>query len=263
MPYDNEDDIDDDREDSREDDGQGAERGSDRRLYDKAREFDELRSRGQALEERIARQETRQYYEEKHKLEKNIEEAEHEARLAEEVLARAIAEANGDDAAKALRFRDDALERVRELAYRKRQADEYEENLKRAPPKKTTDPVVNKLAKGWISKNPWYDVNGGDEDSRLVLEIDTRLANEGFVPRTELYWKELDKRVRKNLPHRFEAERREEEKKRRHLERLENSTISKERKEALQLAGVWDDPDLRKKYISGYKKWDKENRTNE
>jgi hypothetical protein len=140
------------------------------------------------------------------------------------------------------------------------------------------------------------------------------LAQEGYVPRTELYWKELDKRVRRNLPHRFESQGRlsaddqdteddddDQEQalssrsranhakgkvrtnetddtdsvstlrgakkgppvgnKREHAPASTRKEIyiSKERKQALIEAGVWDDPVLRTKYVKQYQKWDKEN----
>ena len=277
-------------------------------------EMDFLRKRNEELERRMLTQEMRANRQDHYTVEQKIAEAEKEARLAEEVMAKAIAEANGDDAARALRFRDEALDKIRQLSYERENIKKTEDSAKQ--PKNVADPVVNSYAKDWISKNPWYDVNGGDEDSRIVLEIDTRLAAEGYVPRTELYWKELDKRVRRNLPHRFESKGRlssddqdsedyddDEDssasiRARSHSAKGKNRTdetddsdsvssprgakkgppvgnkrehapastrkeiyISKERKEALIAAGVWDDPVLRTKYVKQYQKWDKENAT--
>ena len=277
-------------------------------------EMDFLRKRNEELEKRMLTQEMRAHRQDHYSVEQRIAEEEKNARLAEEVMAKAIAEANGDDAARALRFRDEALDKIRQLAYERENLKRTEESAKQ--PKNVADPVVNGYAKSWISKNPWYDVNGGDEDSRIVLEIDTRLAAEGYVPRTELYWKELDRRVRRNLPHRFESSSRSSAqsddsedydddedfsaptrsrtntakgKNRQdgaddsdsvssprgakkgppvgnNREHAPASTrkeiyISKERKEALIAAGVWDDPVLRTKYVKQYQKWDKENAT--
>ena len=267
-------------------------------------EMDFLRKRNEELEKRMLTQEMRANRQDHYTVEQKINEAEREARLAEEVMAKAIAEANGDDAAKALRYRDEALEKIRQLSGERESIKKQEEVVKQ--PKTVADPVVNSYAKNWISKNRWYDVNGGDEDSRIVLEIDTRLAQEGYVPRTELYWKELDKRVRRNLPHRFESDQGLDDDEDEPIARKANPNarkstlredsadyedtssaprgakkgppvgnnrehapastrkeiyISKERKEALIAAGVWDDPVLRTKYVKQYQKWDKENAT--
>ena len=267
-------------------------------------EMDFLRKRNEELEKRMLTQEMRSHRQDHYTVEQKIAEAEREARLAEEVMAKAIAEANGDDAAKALRFRDEALDKIRALSNERETLKRQEEVVKQ--PKNIQDPVVNNLAKSWISKNSWYDVNGGDEDSRIVLEIDSRLAQEGYVPRTELYWKELDRRVRRNLPHRYESDEDFDDDEDESATRKTNSSasrskvrqneasdegqpsatrgakkgppvgnnrehapastrkeiyISKERKEALIAAGVWDDPVLRTKYVKQYQKWDKENAT--
>jgi hypothetical protein len=265
-------------------------------------EMEFLRKRNEDLEKRIMAQEMRAHRQDHYTVEQRIAEAEREARLAEEVLAKAVAEANGDDVTKALRFRDEALNKIRELSG-ERERLKYEEDNQKTQ-KTVADPVVNSYAKEWIRKNSWYDVNGGDEDSRIVLEIDQRLANEGYVPRTEAYWKELDKRVRANLPHRYANDEtfdddeddsddyvattgkrsresgRQTERERENSaanrgakkgppigqsrEHAPNSTrkeiyITKERKEALIQAGVWDDPVLRQRYIKQYQSWDRDN----
>ena len=245
------DDDDDELDDSLEDDSSSSE---DKRLGNRDDyAVDELRQQNERLAQRVAAQEWREFQERKQAVAARYEEAKNEIRTAEDYLAKAIAEANGDDAATALRFRDDVRNRQRELEREYRQLEQTEKSAQQAAPQRQTDPATNKHAKEWVKKHSWYDVNGRDEDSRLVLEIDTRLAAEGYVPRTELYWKELDKRVRKNLPHRFESEERKAAPKKNTI------YISQERKEALIAAGVWDDHAMRSKYVKQYQKWDKEN----
>lgn len=261
-----------------------------------------LRQRNEELERRMMAQEMRAHRQDHYTVEQQIAESENEARTAEAVLARAIAEANGDDAARALRIRDDALERIRYLTNQREHLKIQEEEAKK--PKATVDPVVTSYANGWMRKNSWYDSRGRDADSRIVLTIDQGLVDEGFIPSTAEYWEELDRRVRRYLPHRFERDatvnhdedesaprgskrgqstRRSQEESYaegdepdhhakpkkgppigQQREHAPASTrrevyISKERKEALIQAGVWDDPVLRKKYILQYQRWDKEN----
>ena len=83
-------------------------------------EMEFLRKRNEDLEKRMLEQEFRSHRQDHYSVEQKIEEAERECRLAEEVMAKAIAEANGDDAAKALRFRDEALEKIRELSAKRK-----------------------------------------------------------------------------------------------------------------------------------------------
>ena len=148
--------------------------------------------------------------------------------------------------------------KLREL----KQAKEHSEKPTR---KDELDPEAKSYARNWIDKNPWYDVNGKDPDSKIVLEIDDRLIKEGFVPRTQIYWEELDKRVRKNLPHRFGESRRSpvtsSRGERPYTARAasEPYVLSAERKRALQDRGYWDDPVKRNEMIKVYQQWDREN----
>ena len=64
------------------------------------------------------------------------------------------------------------------------------------------DPEVTRQASAWRAKNGWYDPNRGDADSKIAAAIDEQLYEEGFDPRTSEYWRELDKRIAKQLPHR-------------------------------------------------------------
>lgn len=69
----------------------------------------------------------------------------------------------------------------------------------------TLDPMLVAYAQSWMSKNKWYDLNGKDDDSRIVLALDQGLTQAGYQPNTGAYWQELDKRVAKHLPHRVGA----------------------------------------------------------
>lgn len=77
-----------------------------------------------------------------------------------------------------------------------------ERNARQAP---ATDPTIPAMARKWAAKYQDFDPNGGDEDSQLVQLLDTQVAAAGFDPRTQAYWNELDKRIKKRLPHWAEA----------------------------------------------------------
>ena len=130
------------------------------------------------------------------------------------------------------------------------------------------DQRVADNAKDWISRNKWYDPNGRDVDSRVVLTIDQALADEGFNPASRDYWDELSNRVKKYLPHRV---------KRDNMTHTVRSVVtgsgretpaskpgntfrlSAERVQALKDLGVWDDPKERDKMIKQYRAYDKSN----
>jgi hypothetical protein len=135
-------------------------------------------------------------------------------------------------------------------------------------------------AQDFIKENPWYDAQGRDEDSAIVIAIDQSLAKEGFNPQSADYWDELRRRASKRLPERFDgdapkrsSERSESRREPRGgpavgsgREHAPTSTrkeiyISPERKQALIEAGVWDDPVLRNRYVARYAEYDRQNRS--
>jgi hypothetical protein len=133
-------------------------------------------------------------------------------------------------------------------------------------------------ANEFIKANPWYDSQGRDEDSAIVIAIDQSLAKDGYNPQSEEYWDELRKRAARRLPEKFKPERqangrdtREERTPRggpavgSGREYAPASTrkeiyLSPERKQALIDAGVWDDPVLRMKYAKRYSEYDRNNK---
>lgn len=140
----------------------------------------------------------------------------------------------------------------------------------------------------------WYDPQGGDQDSKVVLALDEQITQEGFNPETKEYWEELEDRMREQLPHRMEdldgagegqGERGGKGRANGHGgngadkgagggkkpaggPRMPSGTqsqgggkrffLSAERKAAMVEAGVWDDAKLRDNMIRAYQKWDAE-----
>lgn len=129
-----------------------------------------------------------------------LEQAEREAVQAynhfKDINAKAIEQANGTVAIEA-----------QEKMFAARQRYEQLQNIKKSMQAKQQtpqplDPRLVNHAQEWMEKNSWYDPAGKDEDSAVALTIDNRLAAEGWDPTTPEYWKELESRVKKYLPHR-------------------------------------------------------------
>jgi hypothetical protein len=130
------------------------------------------------------------------------------------------------------------------------------------------DPRLLNHAKEWMGKNTWYDPNGADQQSRLALQIDRELAQEGWNATTPQYWEELDARVKKNLP---EANKQVYNGKKsssiaggsgRDSAPSGNAgtyKLSAERVAAIKESGKWDDPKERASMIASYKKYDAAN----
>jgi len=230
-------------------------------------ELDFLRKRNDDLERRLSGIEERTQKSDLSLLDQKLREATNEVQLAEKVIAKAVAAQNGEDVAQALRYRDQAMLKARQLEAAKKQAAQP-----RPAPPPPVDDVALSYAKEFIKEHSWYNPEAKDESSAIVLAIDNSLVKEGFNPRTEDYWDELRDRVRRRLPEKFEgaapAARKAERQARggpavgSGREHAPSSTrrevyISPERKNALIEAGVWDDPVLRQKYIKKYMEYDR------
>lgn len=196
-------------------------------------------------------------------VQQQLQQALAEARQAEQIMARAIEAGNGEDAATALRIRDEAKERAAQLSTYK---DRFEAAAKEATAPRA-DPRVTNYAQQWLSANSWYDPQGRDEDSAITKAIDNALAREGWNPASEEYWHELTRRVANRIGD-GEAEAPARNAKRKApptgsgREYAPPSTknevvVTPERKQAMLDAGVWDDPVARKRYLKAYQDYDR------
>lgn len=236
-------------------------------------ELDFLRKRNDDLERRLSGVELRTHQADLSQFDNAIAQAANEIEMADKVIAKAVANGNGDDVAKALRYRDEAAARVQQLQYQKQQV------AQNRPAQPGLDDRVMYHAQEFMRENPWYDAQGRDEDSAIVLAIDQALAKDGYDPTTEDYWDELRARASRRLPERFGEAKAAPKSRTQREERTPRggpavgsgrehapaSTrkgvyVSPERKAALIEAGVWDDPVLRAKYVKRYAEYDKLNK---
>ena len=234
-------------------------------------ELDFLRKRNDDLERRVTAQEQRAHQVDLGTYDAQIAGAAKEAEMAERVIAKAVEAGNGKDVAQAMRYRDQAMQKVQQLQYAKQQA------AQQRPQGQQLDDMTMHYANEFIKDNPWYDSQGRDEDSAIVIAIDQSLAKDGYNPQSEEYWDELRKRAARRLPEKFKngrqttRETREERTPRggpavgSGREHAPASTrkeiyLSPERKQALIDAGVWDDPVLRMKYAKRYSEYDRANK---
>jgi hypothetical protein len=236
-------------------------------------ELDFLRKRNDDLERRVSAQEQRSHQVDLSSYDQAIASATNEVEMAERVIAKAVEAGNGADVAQAMRYRDQAMHKAQQLQFQKQQAAQQRPQ----PQTQQLDDMAMHYAKEFISENPWYDSQGRDEDSAIVLAIDQSLAKDGYNPQSEEYWDELRKRTARRLPEKFKNQRQptrevKEERTPRGgpavgsgREHAPASTrkeiyLSPERKQALIDAGVWDDPVLRMKYAKRYSEYDRANK---
>lgn len=234
-------------------------------------ELDFLRKRNDELERRVSAQEQRAFSWDINNIDAHINKAQQEIEMAERVIAKAVAAGNGEDVTQAMRYRDQAFAAVQQLTAQKAQATQRQ--ISQAPAGNTIDDVTLSYAKQFIEENPWYDPQGRDEDSAIVLAIDQSLTKDGFRSDTDEYWDELRRRAQRRLPERFESEAEPEQqapqrkprggpavgsgKEHAPVSTRREVYISPERKQALIEAGVWDDPILRNRYVKRYAEYDR------
>jgi len=94
---------------------------------------------------------------------------------------------------------------------RHRLAKERQESQPEIKPQEQTQPQaqpeaqVDPKAKAWAEKNPWF---GEDQEmTMLAMGLDKKLKQEGFDPRSDEYYTEINKRIRKRFPEEFEEEK--------------------------------------------------------
>lgn len=164
----------------------------------------------------------------------------------------------------------DAQERMMQINQRAAQLKAIKdaaEQAQKQPKPQPLDPRLRNYASEWLDRNNWYDPDAKDEDSALAFDVDRRLAQQGWDPTTEAYWKELDSRLRKYLPHRYGSGY---NKPQRNLKspvagsgrESGNSSggghkLSSERVQALKDSGLWDDPKQRAEAIKRFQEYDR------
>lgn len=241
-------------------------------------ELNFLRQRNEALEKRMFQVEKTTVANTISGIDARIADTLAEVKAAERIMAHAIEAGNGEDAAKALRIRDEAMKKVQQLQIHKHQHNEAAQQLQHQAQQVQApgpDPDIAGFAQDWVAKNSWYDPNGKDEASKIVLAIDQSLVESGYNPKTEAYWRELDKRVAKRLPDvkgggNYDDSQDDDRRGQRRGPPVGSSRdqapqssrrevyISPERKQAMIDAGVWEDTVLRQRYLKQYAKWDRE-----
>jgi hypothetical protein len=225
-------------------------------------EMDFLRKRNDELERRMSAQEQRAHRSDLGNLDSQLNAAVNEVNMAERVIAKAVEVGNGADVTQAMRYRDQAIAKAQQLKYVKDQAVQ-----RPVAPVQQVDDLTMHYAKKFLDDNKWYDPQGRDEESAIMLAIDQALVKDGLNPQTEEYWDELNKRASKRLPDRFKSEKSERTPRggpavgsgREHAPTSTRQEVylSPDRKQALIDAGVWDDPVLRIKYAKRYAEYDR------
>jgi len=220
-----------------------------------------LERKNQELMERLSVVERKTHSADLARIDKAIEDQELRLQYAKMKIAEAASASDGH-----------ALTEAQDIMYDARRQMEALTNFKKAAvqPRQTQgnvpDPRLQRLAANWMERNDWYDPNARDTDSKIAKQIDETLVSEGWDPTSPDYWNELDNRLHKYLPHKYNdsTDVRSSTKRPRSVvtssgrESVNGSTnrntfvLKPEQVRAMKDAGFWDDPDKRSKMIKRY-----------
>lgn len=225
------------------------------------RELQLLREQNQLLMERVNSIEGSVRSQTEERLDHRLSEAQREVQTADAIIARAVEAGNGEDVVTAMRLKEEAQNKVLQLAAAKQQAAQ--------PSHQGPDPRIASLAREWAAANPWFDASGRTEESAIALAIDRVLPNEGYDPRSVEYYEELTRRLNNRIGNPNPPERTQETTAKRKAppqgtvsQHAPTSTrkqvyVTPERKQAMMDAGYWDDVALRNQMLKEYAAYDK------
>ena len=232
-----------------------------------------LQRQNQELLERLSAVERRQSGADLARLDKAIEDKELRLQYAKMKLSEAVQAGDGDAMVEAQTMWNEAQSAVGEFARAKQHAEREAQTRNDTP---VVDPTVQRNAADWMRRNSWYRPDTSDRDSQIAKKVDELLVTEGMNPSDPDYWDELDSRLQKSLPHRYNQSSDDNPVVRKPRNVVGSSgreasaafggnnrsqfMLSPERVKAMKEIGAWDNPERKKKMIAEFVKFDRLNR---
>jgi hypothetical protein len=209
------------------------------------------------------------------RIDKNIEDAQVRLEYAKMKLAEATENNDGKAMVEAQTLWQTAQEEARNLQVMRQRADQE----LRAPQQSNSeapDPQVQKLAAQWMRKNSWYNPAASDPDSRIAKKIDEVMSTQGWNPTDPDYWEELDSRLQRELPHRYNDSNDTETRDVRRPRNVVGSAgreasaayggsnrtqfvLSPDRVKAMKEVGAWDNPERKARMVKQFIEFDRQN----
>lgn len=204
------------------------------------------------------------------RIEKAIEDQETRVNYAKMKMSEAMSAGDGDTYSQAQEIWLEAKNQVSNL---KNLRDQTSRIAVAPPPAPSVDPRLQRHANEWMERNPWYDHNANDTDTKIAKIVDEELVSEGWDPTTKDFWDELDNRLSKRIYHRYNEniDVKPSSKGPRSVvtssgrESINGSsnrgtfTLSPEQVKAIKDAGMWDNPKMRAKMIHRYAEYARNN----
>jgi len=241
-------------------------REKDLRLQQLQRENEEFKRRLTTVEDRTRQNDMA-------RLDKTIEDSQVRLEYAKMKLAEAVNTNDGEAMVQAQELFAQAKQEINELQG-------YKQKINQAPQQRddvvVPDPTVQRNAAEWMKRNSWYNPNGNDRDVMVAKKHDEAMVAEGWDPSDADYWSELDSRLQKALPHRYNGSTDSDSVVRKPRNVVGSSgreasaayggrntsqfVLSPERVKAMKEAGAWDNPVRKKAMVESFMKYDRQNR---
>ena len=209
------------------------------------------------------------------RIDKHLEDQKVRLEYAKMKLSEAVQAGDGDAMVQAQSMWNEAQAAVGEFARAKQTAEREAQQGRSETP--VVDPTVQRNAADWMRRNNWYRPDTSDRDSQIAKKVDELLVTEGMNPSDPDYWDELDNRLQKALPHRYNDNTDSNSAVRKPRNVVGSSgreasaafggnnrtqfVLSPERVKAMKEVGAWDNPTRKKAMIENFIKYDRANGT--
>ena len=207
------------------------------------------------------------------RIDKHLEDQKVRLEYAKMKLSEAVQAGDGDAMVQAQTMWNEAQAAVGEFSRAKQAAEREAAGPSESAPR--VDPAVQRNAADWMRRNSWYRPDTSDRDSQIAKKLDELLVTEGMNPSDPDYWDELDNRLQKALPHRYNdtSDGNSAVRKPRNVvgssgreasaafggNNRTQFVLSPERVKAMKEVGAWDNPVRKKAMIENFIKYDRAN----
>jgi hypothetical protein len=235
----------------------------------------QLQRENEQFKQRLGQLERNTKSEQLVRIDKHLEDTQVRLEYAKMKLAEATQNGDGQAMVEAQTLWQQAQDEARNLSILRNRADQ---ELKQPVPQvNVPDPMVQRLAAQWMRKNSWYNPDATDPDSRIAKKIDEVMSTQGWNASDPDYWDELDSRLQKELPHRYNDSNDDETRTVRRPRNVVGSAgreasaafggsnrsqfvLSPDRVKAMKEAGAWDNPERKARMIQQFMVFDRNNR---
>jgi hypothetical protein len=236
----------------------------------------QLQRENEEFKRRLSQLERNTKAEQLTRIDKHLEDAQVRLEYAKMKLAEATQNQDGEGVVEAQTLWQTAQEEMRNLASLREQADRELKKPQQQQNFQMPNPKVQRNAAQWMKRNDWYNPNAQDPDSRVAKKVDELMVTQGWDPADPDYWDELDARLQKELPHRYNGSNDDESREVRRPRNVVGSSgreassayggsnrtqfvLSPERVKAMKEVGAWDNPERKARMIKQFINFDRQN----